>query len=72
MQKDSEHHSHIHTPDSWARAVASLALEQAKASGSLKHGGPPVSTELQMTVQAATDCHRYCVIISGTKMCFCL
>lgn len=67
-----EHGNHIHTPDSWARAVASLALDQAATTGELKPGGPAVNAELQMTVQVGTDCHRYCVIIGGTKMCFCL
>ena len=70
MKKDAGHH--IHTPDSWARAVASLALDQAIATGSLQAGGPPVSADLQLTVQVGTDCYRYCVLISGTKICFCL
>jgi len=70
MKDDAEHH--IHTPDSWARAVASLALDQAITAGGLKRGGPPVSAELEMTVQVAQECHRFCVIIGGTKMCFCL
>ena len=70
MKDDSGYH--IHTPDSWARAVASLALQQVAATGNLKAGGPPVSAELALTVQLGTDCHRFCVIIGGTKMCFCL
>jgi hypothetical protein len=64
--------NHIHTPDSWARAVASLALDQVAATGELTPGGPPVGAKLDMTVQVGADCHRFCVIISGTKMCFCL
>jgi len=70
MENHAEHH--IHTPDSWARAIASLALDQAAATGELKPDGPPVSTKLQMTVQVVADCLRYCVIINGTKICFCL
>jgi len=70
MKNDAEYH--IHTPDSWARAVASLALDQARTSGELKLGGPAVNTDLQLTVQVVADCHRFCVIIGGTKMCFCL
>lgn len=61
----------IHTPDSWARSVASLALDQALATGELKPGGPPVMAKLELTVQVAPDCLRYCVIIGGTKICFC-
>ena len=64
--------NHIHTPDSWARTVASLALDHAKSTGELKSGGPAVKAEVQMTVQAETDCHRFCVLIGGTKVCFCL
>ena len=64
--------NHVHTPDSWARNVASLALDRAKGTGELKSGGAAVSVDVQMTVQLATDCNRYCVIINGTKVCFCL
>jgi len=70
MKNDAE--QHIHTPDSWARAVGSLALDQARAGGGGKPGGPPVRVDVEMTVQVVPDCHRFCVIIGGTKMCFCL
>jgi hypothetical protein len=70
MKNDGE--SHIHTPDSWSRSIASLALDRARATGELKPGGPPVNVPSDLTVQVAADCHRFCIIIGGTKMCFCL
>jgi hypothetical protein len=70
MIKDAGHH--IHTPDSWARGVASLALQQALAAGGLKQGGPAVNADVNMTVQVETQCVKICCIINGVKICFCV
>ena len=70
MKNDAGHHTH--TPDSWARSLGSSALDQVTKGKSLEVGGPPVSAEVQITVQATAECHVVCYIIGGTKVCFCL
>ena len=70
MKNDAGYH--IHTPDSWARSLASSALDQATKAGSLKLGGPPVDVKVEITVQATAECHVVCYLIGGFKVCFCL
>ena len=70
MNEDAGYH--IHTPDSWARAVASLALDEAIKAGGLGPDKPPVNVGAKLTVQVAPECHIICVIINGVRICYCV
>jgi hypothetical protein len=67
-EKYIEAHSDVHTVDSWARALISEILKQAKAKLSTHGGVDAVSVDLKATVTpvASRSCLNICV---GNDLC---
>jgi len=67
----TEHRSHVHTPESWGRAIIDLALQSAlKQVGSGEK--PSVEVEGKLTVSAveALGCINVCGTYNGVTVCY--
>jgi hypothetical protein len=61
----------VHTPDSWARAIAEQALQAAAtAIGAKSVGEQTVDMQLKVSAFEPAGCIRICGIVNGVQICY--